>query len=246
MTRVDDPISTAIAAAPAQNDDTLLGDSWLLGFDTETTGTKRDDAIVSASLVLRNPDTGFEGDTVAEWLINPHHRMNPAASKVNGFTDTFLEQNGEEPTQALANIATAITMAQDKGIPLLAYNAPFDVRMLSGDLGRWNLQGLPERLLVADPLVIDREISHRNGKRNLAHTTEYYGVDPHGDFHDATADTIAAVDLIQPMSRLYPQVGALRLGELMDWQRQAHERWLVSFNQWLVSRGRRSINDTWL
>jgi DNA polymerase III subunit epsilon len=246
MTRTPDSLRLALTNAPTQNNDILLRDSWLLGFDTETTGTKRDDAIVSASLVLRNPDTGFENDTIAEWVINPHHPMNPKAGEVNGFTDEFLEENGMEPTQALADIAAAITTAQNKGIPLLAYNAPFDVRMLSGDLSRWNLASLPGKLLVVDPLVIDREISHRNGKRTLTYTTEYYGVDPHGDFHDATADTIAAVDLIQPMSRLYPQVGGLRLGELMDWQRQAHEHWLVSFNEWLTSRGRRTINDDWL
>ncbi|WEV69818.1 exonuclease domain-containing protein [Bifidobacterium sp. ESL0775] len=241
-----DIMMEALAQAPQQDDDTTLSQTWLLGFDTETTGTGSKDAIVSASLVLRNPAKGYEGDAVAEWVINPHRHISAGASRVNGFTDEFLEANGAEPAQAIAAIGSIVTAAQAKRIPLLAYNAPFDVRMLSGDLERWNLEALPQELLVVDPLVIDREISHRHGKRTLTYTTEYYGVEPHGDFHDATADTTAAVDLIKPMSTLYPQVGALKLSELMDWQRQAHEKWRVSFNKWMVSHGRRPVSDTWL
>lgn len=246
MTTTYETLVTSIDAAPLQESSTLLGDSWLLGFDTETTGTYASDAIVSASLVLRDPSRGYEGDTVAEWVINPHHAMNPGASRVNGFTDEFLEANGAEPTEAVAQIGELITVAQRKNIPLLAYNAPFDVHMLSGDLNRWNLTPLPEELLVVDPLVIDREVSKRRGKRTLTYTTEYYGVDPHGDFHDATADTIAAVDLVAPMTTLYPQVSSLKLSDLMDWQREAHEKWRVSFNKWLESRGRKPVTDTWL
>ncbi|MDF7664134.1 exonuclease domain-containing protein [Bifidobacterium sp. ESL0763] len=246
MSSTNETLMHALDAVAAQGEDTPLGESWLLGFDTETTGTGPDDAIVSAALVLRDPSRGYEGDTVAEWIVNPHHPMNPGASRVNGFTDEFLEANGAEPGEAIAQIGAIVAAAQALRIPLLAYNAPFDVRMLAGDLKRWNLAPLPAELLVVDPLVIDREVSHRRGKRTLTYTTEYYGVEPHGDFHDATADTTAAVDLVAPMTRLYPQVGGLTLAGLMDWQRQAHEKWRVSFNQWLSSRGRRPITDTWL
>lgn len=239
-------IMQAVAKAPQQDESTTLRQSWLLGFDTETTGTGSEDDIVSASLVLRNPETGFDKDVIAEWIINPHRHISAGASQVNGFTDEYLQANGMEPTEALTAIGSIITKAQSKNIPLLAYNAPFDIRMLSNDLQRWGLAPLPEEFLVVDPLIIDREISHRRGKRTLTYTTEYYGVEPHGDFHDATADTIAAVDLIKPIGTLYPQVGALKLGELMDWQRQAYEKWRVSFNEWMSSHGRGPITDSWL
>ena len=39
------------------------------------------------------------------------------------------------------------------------------------------------------------------------------------------ADTIAAVDLIAPMTTLYPQVGHITLEGLMDWQRHAYGTW---------------------
>lgn len=246
MTATPETLLENIDEAPQQNDETTLGNSWLLGFDTETTGTSSQDAIVSASLVLRNPASGYEGDSISEWVINPHRPMNPAAGAVNGFTDEYLEAHGSEPQDALTQIAEAVRQAQAKNIPLLAYNAPFDVRMLRTDMEHWNLEPLPKALLTVDPLVIDRAVSKRSGKRNLAMTTAYYGVRPHGDFHDATADTVAAVDLIKPMTVLYPQVGALRLAELMTWQRQAYTSWRNSFNDWLASKGRRVIRDTWL
>lgn len=246
MTTTTDILIARLNDTPKQSENTTLAHSLLLGFDTETTGTDADDAIASASLVLRDPNSGHEGDTIAEWLVNPHHRMSPGASKVNGYTDAFLEAQGAEPTEAIDEIGKAIRLAQAKSIPLLAYNVPFDVRMLRGDLKRWDLPALPDELIVVDPLVIDRTVSKRSGKRTLTYTTEYYGVEPHGDFHDATADTIAAVDLIAPMCELYPQVCNLKLGELMDWQRKAFAAWRDSFNDWLMSKGRRPVNDEWL
>lgn len=245
-------VMEAINAAPEQNTDTTLGESWLLGFDTETTGTiAGKDAIVSATLVLRNPAVGGDADVIGEWIINPHRRMNPRASAINGFTDEFLAEHGEEPVDALEHIAATIAAAQRKRIPLLAYNAPFDVHMLAADLERWQLPTVDDRLdnstlLVVDPLVIDRSISRRSGKRTLTYTTEYYGVEPNGDFHDATSDTIAAVDLIQPMATLYPQVGRITLNDLMEWQRNAHSTWRESFNAWLSKRGRQPVHDAWL
>lgn len=245
-------LKDAIDAAPEQGPDTTLGESWLLGFDTETTGTYVGrDAIVSATLVLRDPAAGADADAIGEWIVNPHRRMNPRASAINGFTDEFLAEHGEEPVDALERIAALIAAAQRKRIPLLAYNAPFDVRMLDADLDRWQLPTLDDRLgdgtlLVVDPLVIDRSVSRRSGRRTLTYTTEYYGVEPRGDFHDATSDTIAAVDLIRPMTTLYPQVGRITMDGLMEWQRTAHTAWRDSYNTWLNKQGRRPIHDAWL
>lgn len=238
-------------ALQPQAPDTPLAQSLLLGFDTETTGlSATKDAIVSASLVLRDPAVGFDGDVNDAWLINPHRHISAGAGAVNGFTDDFVISHGAEPVPTLDIIADAIGRAQELRIPIVAYNAPFDIHMLEGDLERWNLADLPSRsggsgLLVADPLVIDRFVSHRKGHRTLTATTEYYGVRPHGSFHDAATDTVATLDLLGPMTRLFPEVGALRLDELMAWQSHAFASWKEGYNAWARDHGRRPRSDTW-
>lgn len=249
----------ALVAAPYQDESTPLSESWLLGFDTETTGANLfKDAIASATLVLRNPALGHTGDTVSTWLVNPHQPMNPKASEVNGFTDEYLQENGGEPAEELELLAKAISEAQAKNIPLLAYNAPFDVTMLRNDLRRWNLSPLNSRptcnistlskddVLTVDPLVIDRAVSHRTGKRTLTLTSQFYGVEPIGDFHDATADTVAALDLVAPICEMHETLGAMPLSSVMQWQREAYSSWKNSFNQWLQSKGREPITGSWL
>lgn len=249
MTSLSD-LSDAIKQS-RQQPSTALKDSLLLGFDTETTGVSPSDAIVSASLVLRDPAKGFDGDVRADWVINPHRPISAAASAVNGFTNEYLQEHGQEPTRALDQIATIVARAQNRSIPLLAYNAPFDVQMLQRGLEHWKLDGLGARvhaldLLIVDPLVIDRAISRRHGKRTLTDTTQYYQVRPHGDFHDASTDTIAALDLVAPMCEASSEVAQLPVSSLMDWQRQAHKKWADQFNEWLASRGRRQIPTEWM
>ena len=229
-------LAETLKAMPAQDLQSALKDSALLGFDTETTGLDcKKDAIISAALVLRK-SAGGESlktcDKVAQWLINPGVSINETASKINGFTDEI------------------IVAANEKNIPLLAYNASFDVRMLEGDLERYQMtdlaKALRDSLLVVDPLVIDRTVSKRAGRRTLTDTTFYYGVQPRGSFHDATADTIAAIDLVKPMSDLYPQVGQLALKDLMQWQTEAHCAWIESYNRYAEEKGKPKRTDKWL
>lgn len=244
-------LADTLAGLDAQPSSTPLKDSYLLGFDTETTGVGPGDAIVSASLVLRDPHTGFAGDRSGDWVIDPHRPISAAASAVNGFTNEYLREHGRQPSEALEEIASLISLAQDRNIPLLAYNAPFDVQMLEHDLRRWRLPGVGARvramdLLVVDPLVIDRAISHRTGKRTLTATTQFYGIRPHGDFHDASTDTVAALDLIAPMCKADAELAKVPVSGLMDWERRAHKKWADDFNRWLATKGRRQISTQWM
>lgn len=77
-------------------------------------------------------------------------------------------------------------------------------------------------------------------------TTQFYGVEPIGNFHDATADTVAAVDLIKPITKLHEELARMPLSEIMSWQRNAYNQWKNSFNDWLVSIGKEPINGSWL
>ena len=145
---------------PQQPED--LASCDLLGFDTETTGLGPGSSIISASLVLRDRKSGE--DKVENFLLNPHAPIDPGAAAVNGFTQEFVEKNGGDQKEGLEKMAKAIILAQLKGIPLVAYNAKFDVSMLKSDLekvGRGDLAEKLSRLSVLDPLVFDRALSTR-------------------------------------------------------------------------------------
>ncbi len=71
---------------------------------------------------------------------------------------------------------------------------------------------------------------------DLTDTMIHYGVQPHGSFHDATADTVAAVDPIVSLCAAYPQAGVITVAGLWIGQRNAHETWKEQFNAYLESQ----------
>ena len=256
-------LADTIQAIPVQSMDTALADSFILGFDTETTGTiSGKDSIVSASLVLRYPHKDFTSEVTQSWVINPRMPMHPAASRVNGFTDEFLATHGANQVDSIHEISDIIIAFLLRNIPVLSYNAPFDIAMLNGDMHKIGLADVTtelrdrdtenflthtqRELLVLDPLVIDRAVSHRPGPRKLIDTTQYYGVYPHGDFHTALADTVATVDVMREIIRLHDDIASLELTDLMPRQRFWYEQWQTSFNEYLRSKNRPQIKGSWL
>lgn len=215
----------------------------LLGFDTETTGLNcGTDSIVSASLVLRERRKGE--DKVFNFLINPNMPIDPKASAVNGFTQEFVAKNGGDQKEETEEIAKAILLAQQKGIPLVAYNAKFDVSMLKGDLkkvGRNDMAEKLEGISVLDPLIMDRELSHRSGKRRLEDAMAWWKIAPRGNYHNAQIDTQAVLDLICSMVESHPQIPY----PAMDWQRQAYKKWAESRNRWARDNGAFEVEEEW-
>ena len=226
---------------PQQPND--LSSCDLLGFDTETTGlAPGKDSIISASLVLRDRKSGE--DEISNFLINPGIPIDPRASAVNGLTQEFVEKNGGSQEEEVEEIAKAILLAQQKGVPVVAYNAPFDISMLKGDLKKIGRQDLAEKLShvsVLDPLIIDRELSHRPGKRRLENAMEWWGVAPKGDYHDAQVDTQAALDLLCAMLKSHPDFPY----PAMDWQREAYRKWAKNRNEWAAKNGAFEVKEEW-
>ena len=226
---------------PKQTEDLSTCD--LLGFDTETTGLDyKKDSIISASLVLRDRQSGE--DKVFNFLINPNTPIDPKASAVNGFTQEFVEKNGKNQKEEVEKIAEAILLAQKKGIPLVAYNAKFDVKMLEGDLekvGRKDLADKLSQIFVLDPLVMDRYLSHRPGKRNLESAMQWWGAAPREGYHDAQVDTQAVLDLLCLVLKAHPEIPY----RAMEWQRDAYRKWAKGRNEWAENNGAFKVEEEW-
>lgn len=223
----------------------LFSDSWasgpLLGFDTETTGVSTSsDRIVTAALVRRDP---LRGTTVDTWLIDPGVPIPEAASAIHGITTEHARMNGVSPWVALEEIAARIAADLRAGVPLVAFNATFDVSILEAELVRHGLPTLPDRLGgpvvgVIDPLVIDRKVDRwRKGKRKLVDLCGVYGVDDAVDLHTADVDVIATLDVLAAMVERHPGLAEMSLADLHGFQQEAHREWAASFNAWRTSKG---------
>ena len=211
----------------------------VLGFDTETTGvfTSRD-RIATVSLIRRINGT----DSPRYWIINPGVPMPPAAGRVNGLTDEYLQANGVDPRVGLEEVAAIIAETMRRGVPVVGFNVTFDFAILEAELARHDLPTLRQRLEgsvepIVDPLVLDRILDrYRKGKRNLASVCIAYDLPLREDFHNAQADVSATLNLLGAMSERFPELLEMGPGEMMQFQAEAHSQWARSFNEFMSAR----------
>ena len=213
----------------------------LLGFDTETTGIDvRRDRIVTAALVLRTP----AGTRQRTWLIDPGVDIPTVASDIHGITTDHARAEGTAPRESLEEIAAELVRAFRAGVPVVAYNASYDLTLLEHELARWQLPTLAERLGTAalgpvlDPLVLDRALDRtRRGARRLTDLCTHYRVDAMARLHTAEVDVAATLEVLDCLVRTFPELGGRSLAELQVWQRDCHREWATDLNAWRTSKG---------
>ena len=227
-------------------------DAPLLGFDTETTGTKvTSDRIVTVALV-HSVGPGRENETVATWLIDPEMEIPEPAQRVHGISTAHAREHGMPAAEALDEVAAMITDALGKDIPLVAFNGGFDLAIIENELTRLGQPTLAARLghdiaPMLDPLVIDRGVDrYRKGKRTLTDLIAHYGVTQDGRLHTADVDVSATLDVLRAIAAKFPQVGESSLAELHQQQVSWHRSWAENFNSFLESKGKTpDVSLTW-
>lgn len=213
---------------------TLWYERRLAAFDLETTGTDtREARIVTATLALVG---GGRPNMVHSWLVDPGVPIPAEASAVHGITTERAQAEGEPARQAVRSISTALELVLCEGLPVVAFNANYDLSLLEAELGRY---GLANPYLagarVVDPLVIDRALDkYRPGSRKLADVCAHYKVTL-GNAHDATADALAAARLAYILARKHD---LLDLDELQKRQRVWYHSWAVGFAEHLRKQGK--------
>ncbi len=196
------PISASIAPEPKPLPDWA---SRVAVFDLETTGLDLNEArIVTACVVLLDAEGRIISEE-REWLANPGVPIPVAASNVHGITEEFARLNGAPAAEVVAEVLNTLRAYLAEGIPVVAYNAPYDFTILRAEALRHALEPLDSPMPILDPLVLDKTFErYRGGKRNLETVAALYGVEL-SDAHNATADAVAAGRVLQAIARKYSE-----------------------------------------
>lgn len=169
--------------------------SWrdhLVALDTETDGPDPEDArIITACVGTANRD----GWAPTNWTLKPERPIPAEAQAVHGLTTEWAAETGQDRATGLRSIRDALVAAWDAGLPVVAYNAVFDLTVLDRELRRIGEPGLRITGPVIDPLVLDKAVDRfRKGSRKLIDVAGHYGIRLNAaDAHGAEPDALAAV-----------------------------------------------------
>lgn len=221
----------------------------LLGFDTETTGVDPETArIVTAAVIQRFP-RDWHGprrplDDDASWLVNPGVEIPAEASAIHGITTERAQADGMHPARAVMQIADRLTRAAAQRIPIVIYNAPYDLTVLDRECRRHGCETLDlTGALVIDPLVLDKHLDpYRKGKRTLTAACEHYQVTL-DDAHEAGSDAIAAMRVAWRIATMFPEIAEMRPSELHQLQVRAKAVQSTSFEDYLKRQGKPEVID---
>lgn len=207
-------------------------DTRLAVFDLETTGVDTDTSrIVSACIAILEPDGTLYQQF--NWLADPGIEIPEGASAVHGITTERAREDGRTAETVVGEITATIRTLLAVGIPLVVYNAPYDLSLLDRECRRHRVEPLGYPMPVIDPLVIDKAVDRfRKGKRTLVAAAERYGVSL-DDAHDAAADAIAAGRVAQAIARAYPDEVDVSFADLHGRQQIWYAEQAASFQQYI-------------
>lgn len=204
-------------------------------FDLETTGVDvRSDRIVSAHVGILD-HTGAVVRSRA-WLADPGVPIPEGATAVHGITTARARAEGRPVRDVVEEVVAELRALFDAGIPVVAYNAPYDFSLLKHEALRHGVEPIAAPSPVIDPLVLDKAMDrYRKGKRTLEVVAAHYRVVLEGA-HDASADAIAAGRVAQALAgrfRLPDAVEELHTQQI-GWARSQAE----SLTEYFIRVGR--------
>jgi DNA polymerase-3 subunit epsilon len=191
----------------------------LAGFDLETTGTDVEAArIVTAALV----DCGPIPAEPLTWVADPGVAIPAEAAGIHGYPTERARVEGRPAAEVVGELVALLATYARDGVPVVAMNAVFDFTILDREARRHGITPLADlagdRLRVVDPWVLDRKLNRwRRGGRSLTDLCEHYGVSLVAA-HEASADAVAAVDLVRAIVQREPVIGDATIDFLHDRQ----------------------------
>lgn len=208
-------------------------------WDTETGGVDiTSDRIFTTYAMIQS----ITGETLAEqsWVLNPGVPMSPEAAAINGLTDEFIQENGIPARKGINEIYMFLSNAVRAGIPLVGYNTPFDLGILSHEVRRhfgfdmWDTIG--HRAQFFDPFVYDvGNVIKRRGNRKLGTVCGHYGVPfDEADAHEARYDVVKTNHLAWKMLKQSPYT----LAQMQPLQVQWRKAYADNLTKYFASIGK--------
>lgn len=219
-------------------------DGPLATLDTETTGTDvENDRIVTAILDVYD----LSGRTASmPLMLDPGIEIPEAATAVHGITTEQAREEGTAPATALSRLASGLASVWAEGIPVVIYNAAFDLTIIDREFRRHLGHGLTLAGPIIDPMVIDRHVDRYVkgvGQRKLAPTCARYGVEL-DNAHNAEADAAAAHWLARAMGRKHDAQMPSTMQDLYRWQAGLRRDQSASYQDYLARIGTKNPDGT--
>lgn len=217
----------------------VLDTGRMLAFDLETTGPDPADALVVTSALVRIDGSDVDSRT---WLADPGIEIPEGATAVHGITTAQAREHGRPHAEVVSETITGIREGWRRGLPLVVFNAPYDLSILHRLDPGFTAEGP-----VLDPYVIDRALdTYRRGPRTLTAMCEHHGVRI-DKAHDAGADAVAAARLLWKLARVHPTLTTTPLDELMALQARWHRERQEDFAEYLRRNGRSAdeVDGSW-
>lgn len=186
-------------------------------FDLETTGVDVETARIVTAHVGVIDAAGAVVQRL-DWIVDPGVEIPVQAVAVHGVSTERARADGQFAPTAIAEIIAGLRAILTAGIPVVAYNAPYDFTVLDREAARYGIAALESPAPIVDPLIIDKAVDkYRKGKRTLEVTAGFYGVDL-SNAHDAGADAIAAGRVAQAIARCHQEELAFDAATLHECQ----------------------------
>ncbi len=212
-------------------------DKPLLAFDTETTGPGPTTARIVTADVVRIEPWGAAVDP-RSYLADPGVEIPAEATAVHGITTEHARENGMAAADMILLLVDDLESAWREGIPVVAFNASFDLTVVDRELRRHNGRGLEIAGPVLDPFVIDKAVDrYRKGSRKLGDVCKHYGITLE-NAHTSAADAEAAGLVMRKMIECYPGLREKSLRDMWTAQRQAYREQAESFEAYLRRKKR--------
>jgi DNA polymerase-3 subunit epsilon len=194
----------------------------LVAYDLETDSPDPEDAHIVTACIAVIDGTGLTEPRLLTWVLKPLRDIPAGAAEIHGYDTARARAEGMDHAQGVRDIATRLGEATQDGVPIVAFNAVFDVTVTDREMRRHGIGAVePAGLRVVDPFVLDKKFDqYRKGKRTLTATCAHYGVALDGA-HDASQDALAAARLAWRMAHRTPSLAGLSLDELHVMQVEA-------------------------